>query len=151
MKAIIASGIVLAVSILPASAAIPVPVMKVMGAQFYSRCTNPPRGQETTVIALCESYVAGIADGLQSEGKMCVGPRMTADRLFPVTLAWLHARAANGGFPASVQIATGLRVEFPCRQESRTPKPDLDATSAKIESIVRFAEAVKGAMALFGM
>ena len=94
MKLLTATAVALALAAIPAQAAVPAPVMKVMGAQFYSQCTSPPPGQQATVLAVCEAYVAGIADGLQADGKMCVGPRMTADRLFPVALV-LDTKSLN--------------------------------------------------------
>jgi hypothetical protein len=152
MKLIIGAGLVLAVSIIPAAASVPAPVLKTMGAQFFTRCTNPPPGRETPVLAACEAYVAGIADGLQAEGKVCVGPRVTADRLLPVALLWINGHSANGGYPASWQIRNGLTNAFPCAAKLRAQSPV--ATShgmEQFENIVKFAGAVKNALGLIGL
>jgi Rap1a immunity proteins len=107
--------VALALAAIPAEAAVPAPVMKVMGVQFNERCSNPLPGREAEVIAVCEAYVAGIADGLQAQGKICVGPRMTAERLFPFALNWIRSHAAYQGRPPGLQISNGLVDIFPCR------------------------------------
>jgi hypothetical protein len=151
MKTIFTTCIALALGAIPAKAAIPAPVMKVMGAQFYSECTNPSPGYEAMVVAVCEAYVAGIADGLQADRKMCVGPRATAQRLLPVALVWIRNHSVNGGYPASLQIATGLRAEFPCSAAPQARKPSLNDQMEQFENIVKFMTATKTALALFGM
>jgi hypothetical protein len=153
MKLLIAASFALAITVLPAEAAIPAPVMKVMGAQFYARCTNPPSGHEAIVIASCEAYVAGIADGLQAQGKICVGPRMTADRLLPVALVWIRGHSYNGGYPASSQILTGLSNSFPCQQTTipQQPSPTINERMEQFENLVKFGVAVKSALGLLGL
>jgi Rap1a immunity proteins len=151
MKTIIAATIAVALASIPAEATIGAPVMKVTGEQFYTQCTNPPPGHETTVVAVCEAYIAGIADGLEVAGQMCVGPRMTADRLFPITLNWVRSHAMNGGYPARIQIATGLRTDFPCQAVPQARRPSLDEQMDQFEKLVKFMTTVKAALALFNM
>lgn len=98
----------------PASAAVPVPVMKVMGTDFYSRCTNPTDNGQV-VVAICAAYVAGIADDMKYESAACPGPRANAQDLLPYVLNWMRLHSGNGAFPAAIQIRTGLHTMFPCR------------------------------------
>jgi hypothetical protein len=153
MKLFIASAIAFALAVAPAEAAIRAPVMKVMGSQFYTQCTNPPAGREAIVIAACEAYVSGIADGLQAQGQICVGPQMTANRLLPIALVWMRNHSYNGGYPASSQIYTGLSVNFPCRPTpaSRRQAASLNDRMEQFEKLVQFGMAVKSALGLIGL
>jgi Rap1a immunity proteins len=118
MKLFIAASVACALAIMPAEArvvpTIPVPAFKVMGADFYGRCTNPPAASGAAVVGVCAAYVAGIADGLADAGQVCLGPRATAERLLPFALNWIRNHRANGGYPAALQIKTGLVRTFPC-------------------------------------
>jgi hypothetical protein len=120
MKLLIAASVVLAVAPLPAQAAIPVPVMKVMGADFYTRCTNPPADRGTQVVSLCAAYVAGIADDLIDARQVCLAPGVTPPKLLPYALNWMRIRRQNGAYPAAMQIRTGLVTLFPCKRVTRT-------------------------------
>jgi hypothetical protein len=104
----------------PAAAAVPVPVMKAMGADFYMRCTNPPADRGAQVVSVCAAYVAGIADDLKDAGKVCLAPGVTPARLLPFALNWIRLHMQNGSFPAVVQIRTGLVTTFPCGRITRT-------------------------------
>lgn len=52
--------------------------LELTGGEFLARCSNPPPAQGAAIVAMCQMYVAGIADALQVDGRMCFGPRMTA-------------------------------------------------------------------------
>ena len=119
MKLFVAATVALALVAIPAEAAVPVPVMKVMGADFYSRCTNPPAARGQQVVSVCAAYVAGIADDLKDAGQVCLGPGVTPSRLLPFALNWIRLHMQNGSYPAAVQIRTGLAKVFPCRHVSR--------------------------------
>jgi len=113
MKILSAVYVALALVILPADAAPPVPVMKMMGSDFYMQCTNPTEnGRE--MVAMCAAYVAGMADDLVDAHQVCLGPRATPTSLLPYVLNWMRIRSANGAYPAGLQIRTGLVTMFPC-------------------------------------
>lgn len=114
MKLLISASVALVLMAIPASAAVPVPVMKMMGTDFYMRCTDPSdHGRE--MVAMCAAYVAGIADDLVDEHQVCLSPRATPTSLLPYVLNWMRIRSANGAYPAALQIRTGLHTMFPCR------------------------------------
>ena len=115
MKLLIAASVTLALMVIPADAAVPVPVMKMMGADFYTRCTNPSdNGRE--IVAMCAAYVAGIADDQIDARQICLTPGTTPASLLPYALNWMRIRSANGAYPAALQIRTGLATMFPCRR-----------------------------------
>jgi hypothetical protein len=121
MKLLFAASVALALIAGPA-AAVPVPVMKVMGADFYSRCTNPANHGQA-VVSICAAYVAGVADEMQNERTVCLPPRATAPQLLPPVLNWMRVRIANGAAPAAIQIRTGLMTMFPCRPVAKSAPP----------------------------
>ena len=120
MKLLIAATVAMALATAPVQAAVPVPVMKVMGADFYMRCTSPPPGRGAQVVSVCAAYVAGIADDLKDAGRVCLGPGVTPPRLLPFALNWIRLRMQNGSLPAALQIRNGLMTVFPCGPVTRT-------------------------------
>ncbi len=90
----------------PASAAVPVPVMKVMGTDFYSRCTNPTDNGQV-VVAICAAYVAGIADDMKYESAACPGPAPMLKDLLPYVLNWMRLHSGNGALPAAKALNLG--------------------------------------------
>jgi hypothetical protein len=120
MKTIFAATIALVLAAIPAQAAVPVSVMKVTGADFYMRCTNPLADRGPQVVSVCAAYVAGIADDLKDAGRVCLAPGVTPPRLLPFALNWIKSRMYNGGYPAAMQIRTGLQTVFPCKRVTRT-------------------------------
>src|SRR5271156_489942 len=117
MKSFIVASVMLGLAALPAQARVPVPTLNINGGQFYMRCSNPPADRGSQIVGICAAYVAGIADGLADAGQVCMGPSMTAQRLLPISLGWIKSHFQNGGYPAALQIKTGLVAEFPCRSK----------------------------------
>jgi len=125
MKLFLAASVALALlSAIPAQAAVPVPVpvpvLKAMGADFYMRCTNPPADRGAQVVSVCAAYVSGIADDLMDARQVCLAPGVTPPELLPFALNWMRTRKQNGGYPAAMQIRTGLVTLFPCKHVTRT-------------------------------
>jgi hypothetical protein len=136
-----------------ATSAEAVPVLPMTGAQFFKRCTNPPPDQGTQVVALCEIYVAGIADGLQTSGRACIGPGVMRTQLFPYTLAWIQNHMLYGNNSAYLMIAHGLEYQFPCGmaglQQRRAPTTAQQVQ--QFERIVEFMKTAKTLLALLGI
>jgi hypothetical protein len=123
MTTFIAACIVFLAAAIPAEAA---SNLNATGAQFLSNCTNPPPDRGKEVVALCESYVAGLADGLENTGRACIASRATERGVFLASLTWIQNHRMYGGRPAGVMIGNGIANYFPCRRVAMpaTPQPD---------------------------
>jgi hypothetical protein len=124
--------------------------LQLSGGEFFSLCANPPdHGAE--VAAMCQVYVAGIADALQVEGHVCFGPRMTAQKLFATSLWWLESRPREG-YPASLMIRNGLIEAFPCpRPAMRTMnRPSPEQLMERFTKTMAFVTAMKTALGMLG-
>ena len=149
MKGLFAAAFAAGLVAVPAQAAVPAPVMKVMGADFLARCSNPPAEQGREVVAICAAYVAGIADDLKDAGRACIGPRATAEGLLPYSLDWLKRHSQNGGLPAVAQIRTGLMVEFPCHRPANSPRQAPAPDPVKFgKKLAEYWSAIKPLLAL---
>ncbi len=138
----ILAGVALVLSaIVPVSRAAAEPAFAITGAQFFSRCTNPPAERGTAVVALCEGYVMGIADSLHIGGRVCFGPHASGSGVLPAALQWIDAHRVNAHFPASVMIQNGLLSEYPCRGNRVAAAPG--QPPARFGRIEKFYAAVK--------
>ena len=83
------------------------------GGQFLSLCRNPPSATGPQVVAMCQMYVAGIADGLKADNQICFGAWLSQRDLFRASAWWINTRAYETR-PAAVMIKNGLLNTFPC-------------------------------------
>ena len=86
--------------------------LKMSGGEFLSLCTNPPENPGT-VFAMCQMYVAGIADTLKSQGNACFPAWLTQRKLFSTAAWWISSRPREN-YPASVMIRNGLLNAYRC-------------------------------------
>jgi len=121
------------------------------GAQFMSLCMNPPGDSGAQVVAMCQMYVAGIADGLKASDQICYGPWLSQRDLFRASAWWIETRAYETR-PAAVMIKNGLLNTFPCaRRTNATYGPPSDYRLQQAEKFVRVMGIVKDWLLLFGM
>lgn len=121
------------------------------GAQFMSLCTNPPNDTADQVVAMCQMYVAGVADGLKASGQICFGAWLSQRDLFRATSWWIETRAYETR-PVALMIKNGLLNSFPCAPRQRVaygPPPDYRLQQA--ERFVRAMGIVKDWLLLFGI
>lgn len=97
------------------------------GGQFLSLCTNPPPDRGPEVVAMCQMYVAGIADALKADNRVCFGPLVTQRKLFSAAAWWIDSRPREG-YQAGVMIRNGLLNAFRCttiaQRRAYIPPPD---------------------------
>jgi hypothetical protein len=86
--------------------------LKMSGGEFLSLCTNPPE-DPGTVFAMCQMYVAGIADTLKSQGNACFPAWLTQRKLFATAAWWINSRPREN-YPASIMIRNGLLKAYRC-------------------------------------
>ncbi len=124
--------------------------LRISGDRFLSLCANPPPDRGAEVFAMCQMYVAGIADALETTGLACFGPRVTQGKLLASSMWWLQSRP-RGTFPAGLMIKNGLVKAFPCRTTMRAmARPQPDQSLERFEKLVRFLTPTKALLALFG-
>lgn len=80
--------------------------------QFLSLYTNPP-SDRGPVFAMWQMYVAGIADALKADNRVCFGPWVTQRRLFSAAAWWIDSRPRED-FQAGFMIKNGLLNAFRC-------------------------------------
>ena len=129
------------------------PVLNATGAEFLERCTNPPLDRGDEIVAMCEMYVAGIADGLQTSGRACFDPRVTRARPLPVALTWLRNHMRYRKRPADFMISNGLVNAFPCRVTATQQQhaPNAEDQMERFAKLVEFLKAAKWALAAMGV
>jgi hypothetical protein len=87
--------------------------LRMSGGQFIELCTNSPRSAGT-VFAMCQMYVAGIADTLKAESRICFGPLVTQAKLFSTAAWWIDSRPRENA-QAGVMIRYGLLNAYRCQ------------------------------------
>jgi Rap1a immunity proteins len=87
--------------------------LRMSGGQFLELCTNPPE-HGGTVFAMCQMYVAGIADTLKAENRICFGPMVTQAKLFSTAAWWIDSRPREG-YAVGVMIRNGLLNAYRCQ------------------------------------
>jgi hypothetical protein len=121
------------------------------GAQFMSLCTNPPNDTADQIVAMCQMYVAGIADGLKADNQICFGGWLSQRDLFRASAWWIETRAYETR-PVAVMIKNGLLNTFPCaRRSSVAYGPPTDYRLQQAEKFVRAMGIVKDWLLLFGI
>jgi len=100
-------------TVIPAQAQQAPLALRMSGGQFLELCTNPPRSAGT-VFAICQMYVAGIADTLKAENRICFGPLVTQAKLFSTAAWWIDSRPRET-FQAGVMIRNGLLNAYRCQ------------------------------------
>lgn len=103
--------------------------LKMSGGQFLETCINPP-DNPGTIFAMCQMYVAGIADTLKSQGNACFPGWFTQRKLFSAVAWWIDSRPREN-YPASVMIRNGILHAFPCAPGAQSRAYAL--TDAEIE------------------
>jgi hypothetical protein len=121
------------------------------GGRFLSLCENPPSDTGPQVVAMCQMYVAGIADGLKADNQICFGAWLSQRDLFRASAWWIGTRAYETR-PAAVMIKTGLLNTFPCaRRPNVAYGPPTDYHLQQAERFVRAMAVVKEWLLLFGI
>lgn len=99
---------------------------------------------------MCQVYIAGIADGLQTSRLACFGPRMTQEKLFATSMWWLDSRPREG-FPAGLMIRNGLVKAFPCQMRRPVYAATPEQKMERFEKFVDFMSATKTLLLIFAM
>lgn len=121
------------------------------GAQFMSLCTSPPSEAGPQVVAMCQMYVAGVADGLKASGQICFGRWLSQRDLFRASAWWIDTRAYETR-PVAVMIKNGLLNSFPCAPRPRVAYgPPSAYRLQQAEKFVRVMGIVKDWLLLFGI
>jgi hypothetical protein len=125
--------------------------LQMTGGQFLALCTNPPSDSGPQVVAMCRVYVAGIADGLKADNRICFGPWVTQYKLFSAAAWWIDSRPREG-YPAGLMIRNGLLNAFPCASRPRLAYgPPSDYRVRQGEAVVRAMTIAKELLLLFGI
>jgi hypothetical protein len=125
--------------------------LKMSGRQFLSLCANPPPTNGPQVAAMCQMYVAGVADALRVSGQACFAPGVSEQQLFAASAWWIESRARQD-WPVSVMVTNGIAHAFPCRAPSYR-SANVTTANQKIDTLDKFFRALLDAnavMALFG-
>lgn len=118
--------------------------LRMSGGQFLQLCTNPPE-HGGTVFAMCQMYVAGIADTLRTENRICFGPWVTQEKLFSTAAWWIDSRPRET-YQAGAMIRNGLLNAYRCQAVAQR-RNYLGPSDAQLEHdrkvIALWAEATK--------
>jgi Ssp1 endopeptidase immunity protein Rap1a len=127
-------------------------VLGLSGKQFFRRCVEPPPDAGREAVALCASYVVGVADALQTSQRACIGPDVKGRRLLTVSLWWIREHAAYADRPAGVMIGNAIASIYPCGRATQARAGGINERQvAELERTVRFLSAAKALLVLFGL